>query len=129
MTQQLQQIIEAAWENRANLSPKSAPAARTLPGGSARRCVAAAPVLLRDGRHVHVARPTPEPPLAHVATVEVVAGEGGIGVPLAETLAHFREERGGVDHRDAMAAQLAPPDALVFRIKRFAHSTMLLVDR
>ncbi len=26
MTQQLQQIIEAAWENRANLSPKSAPA-------------------------------------------------------------------------------------------------------
>ncbi len=26
MTQQLQQIIDAAWENRANLSPKSAPA-------------------------------------------------------------------------------------------------------
>ena len=29
MTQQLQQIIDAAWEDRANLSPKSAPAAVT----------------------------------------------------------------------------------------------------
>jgi 2,3,4,5-tetrahydropyridine-2-carboxylate N-succinyltransferase len=26
MTQQLQSLIDAAWENRANLSPKSAPA-------------------------------------------------------------------------------------------------------